>query len=254
MVWILVLKAHGALFLQVHSVDERHRALVPVGLQVVSLRNPCRTAKREFFIIFYNSVTIHLLVFLASYSHTCYRWACCLRGDWFPGRLPDYWIQEASNPIGRSGCRCQENSFLRHTGYNPEQTSPGTPQPCTRKLRDKMKGTQSNEKNKNIRFPKSLLLLKSYIENKTKWQRHSHADSCSSEYNIAPVIKELNLHILLHAVSLHFSTEPVFWQFDTLSAFPHSSWSFHSSWQHMKNKMFLHNLRTVHWCACFYCN
>lgn len=39
-VWVLVLEHDGALFLQMDGVDEGHRALVPVGLQVVSLRHP----------------------------------------------------------------------------------------------------------------------------------------------------------------------------------------------------------------------
>lgn len=39
-VWILILKADGALFLQMDGVDERDGALVPVGHQVVSLRQP----------------------------------------------------------------------------------------------------------------------------------------------------------------------------------------------------------------------
>lgn len=46
-VWILVLEADGALFLQVDGVDERHRALVPVGLQVVSLRHPGGAGKQK---------------------------------------------------------------------------------------------------------------------------------------------------------------------------------------------------------------
>lgn len=150
------------------------------------------------------TITIQLLVSLASYSHTCYRWACHPRGDWFPGRLPGYWIQEAWKPIGRSGCRCQENSFLLHTGYTPELTSPGTPQPCTRKLRGKAKGTRSNEKKTNITYHKHLyiLLQKSCLEYKIKWQTNGHADHSSTEYNAAPVIKELNLCILLHTVSV----------------------------------------------------
>lgn len=37
-VWILILEADGALFLQMDGVDERDGALVPVGHQVVSLR------------------------------------------------------------------------------------------------------------------------------------------------------------------------------------------------------------------------
>lgn len=44
-VWILVLKADRALFLQMDSVDEGDRAFVPVGLHVVSLRYPGRTAR-----------------------------------------------------------------------------------------------------------------------------------------------------------------------------------------------------------------
>lgn len=47
LVWILVLKADRALLLQVDGVDERDRALVPVGLQVVSLRHPGRTAGKK---------------------------------------------------------------------------------------------------------------------------------------------------------------------------------------------------------------
>lgn len=43
-VWILVLKADGSLFLQMHGVDERYGAFVTVGHQVVSLRQPGRTA------------------------------------------------------------------------------------------------------------------------------------------------------------------------------------------------------------------
>lgn len=39
-VWVLVLEDDGALFLQMDGVDEGHGALVPVGLQVVSLRHP----------------------------------------------------------------------------------------------------------------------------------------------------------------------------------------------------------------------
>lgn len=42
-VWILILKADRALLLQMNSVNERDRALIPVGLQVVSLRHPGRT-------------------------------------------------------------------------------------------------------------------------------------------------------------------------------------------------------------------
>lgn len=45
-VWILVLEAHRALFLEVDSIDERDCAFIPVGLQVVSLRNPGRTTKK----------------------------------------------------------------------------------------------------------------------------------------------------------------------------------------------------------------
>lgn len=43
-VWILVLKADGSLFLQMDGVDERDGAFVTVGHQVVSLRQPGRTA------------------------------------------------------------------------------------------------------------------------------------------------------------------------------------------------------------------
>lgn len=46
-VWILVLKADRALFLQMDSVDERDRAFIPVGLQIVSLRHPGRTARQK---------------------------------------------------------------------------------------------------------------------------------------------------------------------------------------------------------------
>lgn len=69
-VWILVLKADGALFLQVDGVDERDGAFVPVGHQVVSLRQPGGTAvpTRE------NSANIRIQIyafFLASRSPTC---------------------------------------------------------------------------------------------------------------------------------------------------------------------------------------
>lgn len=48
-VWILVLKADRALFLQMDGVDERDRALISVGLQIVSLRHPGRTAGPKMF-------------------------------------------------------------------------------------------------------------------------------------------------------------------------------------------------------------
>ena len=39
-VWILILKADRALFLQMNSIDERDCTLIPVGLQIISLRHP----------------------------------------------------------------------------------------------------------------------------------------------------------------------------------------------------------------------
>lgn len=69
-VWILVLKADGALFLQMDGVDERDGAFVPVGHQVVSLRQPGGTVvpTRE------NSANIRIQIyafFLSSRSPTC---------------------------------------------------------------------------------------------------------------------------------------------------------------------------------------
>lgn len=46
-VWILVLKADRALFLQMDGIDERNCAFIPVGLHVVSLRHPGRTARQN---------------------------------------------------------------------------------------------------------------------------------------------------------------------------------------------------------------
>lgn len=46
-VWILVLKADRALFLQMDRVDERDGAFVPVGLQIVSLGYPGGTARNR---------------------------------------------------------------------------------------------------------------------------------------------------------------------------------------------------------------
>lgn len=62
-VWILVLKADRTLFLQVDSINKRDCALVSVGLQVVSLRDPGGTAKdKNCSIILYqlaNLIRIH---------------------------------------------------------------------------------------------------------------------------------------------------------------------------------------------------
>lgn len=46
-VWVLVLEADRALFLQMDGVDEGHGALVPVRLQVVSLRHPGGAVKQK---------------------------------------------------------------------------------------------------------------------------------------------------------------------------------------------------------------
>lgn len=46
-VWVLVLEADRALFLQMDGVDEGHRALVTVGLKVVSLRHPGGAVKQK---------------------------------------------------------------------------------------------------------------------------------------------------------------------------------------------------------------
>lgn len=48
-VWVLVLKAHRTLFLQMDSIDERDSAFVPVGFQVVSLRHPGGATKKTVF-------------------------------------------------------------------------------------------------------------------------------------------------------------------------------------------------------------
>ena len=45
-VWILVLKADRAQFLQMDSIDERDRAFIPIGLQIVPLRQPGGTARK----------------------------------------------------------------------------------------------------------------------------------------------------------------------------------------------------------------
>ncbi len=132
-VWILVLEADRSLFLQMDGVDERDCAFIPVGLQIVSLRHPGRTARKK---IWNQTLAIWFSVVHVSHSHTCCRSACRLRGDCFPARMPGYWIQEAWNPIDRSGYRCPGSSFLPHTGCTPEPTSPGTPRPRMRRLED----------------------------------------------------------------------------------------------------------------------
>lgn len=61
-VWILVLKADGALFLQMDGVDEGDSAFIPVGLHVVSLRHPGRTTRKKRHQIHF-TLTIQLPVF-----------------------------------------------------------------------------------------------------------------------------------------------------------------------------------------------
>lgn len=149
-VWILVLKADGALFLQMDSIDERDHAFIPVGLQIVALRHPGGTAGHTYKVHF-NRSWFFLTWFsfsCVSYTLTCCRWVCHLPADRCPGRLPSYWILQAWNPIGQSEYRCLESSFLLHTGCTPEPSAPGTPRPHRRTLGDRERGGVEGRKKK----------------------------------------------------------------------------------------------------------
>lgn len=124
------------------GVDEGDGALVAVGHQVVSLRQPGGTARptsENSGKVFAKS---QFLPFLASPPQTCCSWARRLRGGRSPARLPRYWIQQAWNPIGQSGRRCRGSSSPPRTGCTAEPTSPGTPRPYRRTLEHTQTKTQ----------------------------------------------------------------------------------------------------------------
>lgn len=70
-VWILILKADRALLLQMNSVNERDRALIPVGLQIASLRHPGRTVQKKSRRLKRRRITYKVFLFLTGY--TCCR-------------------------------------------------------------------------------------------------------------------------------------------------------------------------------------
>lgn len=186
-------------------------------------RKNCK-GKKDTTLDFTLTIWLLSVFFLAACSHTCCRWACHLRGDCSPGRLPGYWTQQAWNPIGRSGRRCRGSSFPPHTGYTPEPTSLGTPRRRMRRLEDK-----EREKNINKSFHNLLCIQvqKSYKRKITPTEVVM-PNHCCIQYNVAPVMRELNPYILLHTVSVSASFSPIASSSPanvlTVSAFPHT-WS-----------------------------